>query len=128
MNGTLMSADARDAMWKGEPSLGYAALGAWSFAAPLEGCRGPVKLVERRGSVDGVQTRNIIAPDLKLALVVFTPQADYDFGEIWQAKGTSYKLASAAFCPPAAPSAALQRPVIAHVQTSGIRARRRRPG
>lgn len=98
MNGKLMTPGSREALWEGEPSLGYVALGAWSFAAPLKGCSGPVKLIERRGSVDGVQARNIIAPDLKRILVAFTPKGDFDFGEIWQGKGASYELASAAFC------------------------------
>lgn len=98
MAGKLMTPASQAALWKGEPSLGYVALGAWSFSAPLKGCAGPVKLIERRGSVDGVQARNIIAPDLKRILVVFTPKGDFDFGEIWQGKGASYELASAAFC------------------------------
>jgi CubicO group peptidase (beta-lactamase class C family) len=98
MNGKLMTRGSRETLWKGEPSLGYVALGAWSFAAPLRGCNGPVKLIERRGSVDGVQARNIIAPDLKRTLIAFTPKDDFDFGEIWQGKGASYELASAAFC------------------------------
>lgn len=100
MSGKLMSDASRRAMWAGEPSLGYAALGAWSFAAPLKGCAAPVRLVERRGSVDGVQTRNILAPDLGRAVIVFTPRADFDFGEIWQGAGASYDIASAAFCAP----------------------------
>lgn len=102
MNGLLVSKDGTAEMWKGDPALGYVALGAWSFETPLAGCEGQVKLVERRGSVDGIQMRNIIAPGKKLALVIFTDNADTEFGEIWQGKGPSYDLASAAFC--AAPS------------------------
>ena len=99
MSGRLVSKAQREVLWKGEPSLGFAALGAWSFEAPLAGCKGAVKLVERRGEVDGIQVRNILAPDLGRAVVAFTPQGDFDFGEIWQGSGTSYDLASAAFCP-----------------------------
>lgn len=98
MNGTLISDEGTAVMWTGDPALGYVALGAWAFSAPLAGCEGEVKLIERRGSVDGVQMRNIIAPEEKLALVVFTDNADVEFGEIWQGKGVSYDLASAAFC------------------------------
>jgi hypothetical protein len=98
MSGKLMSERARTEMWKGEPSLGFVALGAWSFAAPLKGCIGQIRLIERRGSVDGVQSRNVLAPDLGRALIVFTPDAEFDFGEIWEGKGASYQLASAAFC------------------------------
>lgn len=98
MKGTLVSDAGTAEMWKGDPALGYISLGAWVFAAPLAGCEGEVKLVERRGSVDGIQMRNIIAPEKKLALVVFTDNADVEFGEIRQGKGASYDLASAAFC------------------------------
>ena len=102
----LVSRAATIAMWQGEPMLGYVALGAWAFAAPLQGCRDGVRLVERRGIVGGVQARNIIAPQLGRMLVAFTDDADFDFGEIWEGKGASYRLASAAFCgtpPPAGP-------------------------
>jgi hypothetical protein len=98
MTGKLITSGSRDTLWRGEPSLGYVALGAWSFAAPLRGCTGSIKLMERRGSVDGVKARNIIAPDLKRILVAFTPKGDFDFGEIRRGKGASYELASAAFC------------------------------
>lgn len=98
MANRLVSPEGTAEMWKGDPALGYVALGAWSFEAPLTGCEGNVKLVERRGSVDGIQMRNIIAPEKHLAVVVFTDNADAEFGEIWQGKGTSYDLASAAFC------------------------------
>lgn len=98
LRGGLVSAASTQVMWAGEPRLGYVALGAWSFTAPLAGCKDPVALIERRGSVDGIQTRNLIAPDLKRILVVFTDNADFDFGEVWQGRGPTYSLASAAFC------------------------------
>ncbi len=84
--------------WQGNPKLGYVALGVWSFSAPLKGCAGSVNLVERRGEIAGVEVRNLIARDKKLALIVFADRAGLDFGEIWQGKGLTYDLASAAFC------------------------------
>jgi CubicO group peptidase (beta-lactamase class C family) len=98
LGGRLLRQPSLDAMWRGEPRLGYVALGAWEFKAPLRGCPQPVRLVERRGSVAGVQSRNIIAPELGKALVAFTAKSDYDFGEIWRGSGASHDLASAAFC------------------------------
>ncbi|WP_425999615.1 serine hydrolase domain-containing protein [Caulobacter sp. DWR1-3-2b1] len=95
---SLVSSASTDVMWKGDPAIGYAALGAWSFSAPLAGCQGAVAMVERRGAVDGVQIRNIIAPDRGRILVVFSDDAEFDFGEIWQGRGPSYVLASEAFC------------------------------
>ena len=97
---TLVSPVAYAEMWRGDPKLGYAALGAWSFSAPLRGCRGAVTLVERRGHFGGVQVRNIIAPDLGRAVVAFTNNGDLEFGEIWQGRGPTFELASAAFCGP----------------------------
>lgn len=84
--------------WKGDPHFGYVALGVWSFPAPLQGCSGAVDLVERRGEIGGVEVRNLLAPELGKALVVFADKAGLDFGKIWQGKGLSYRLASAAFC------------------------------
>ncbi|MFT3810678.1 MAG: serine hydrolase domain-containing protein [Micropepsaceae bacterium] len=98
MNGTLVSDKGTAVMWTGDPALGFAAFGALAFSAPLAGCDGEVKLIERRGSIDGVQMRNIIAPDEKLALVIFTDNADAAFGDIREGEGVSYDLASAAFC------------------------------
>ena len=85
-------------MWTGEPRLGYVALGAWSFPAPLAGCNKPVELVERRGAIGGVQVRNVLAPAIGRALIVFTNSEAVDFGEVWQGKGLSHALLSAAFC------------------------------
>lgn len=96
--GTLLTPAARDEMWRGDPKLGYAALGQWVYTVPLKGCATPQKLVERRGEIGGVQVRNVIAPERGLALIVFTDRP-FDFGEAWQGKGGSYDLFSAAFCP-----------------------------
>ena len=98
MAGKLVGEAQRKLLWQGEPSLGYVALGVWSFPATLKGCKDEVMLVERRGDVDGTQVRNIIAPALGRALVMLTPNPDFDYGEIWQGAGASYDLASAAFC------------------------------
>ncbi|MEH6675802.1 hypothetical protein [Phenylobacterium sp.] len=65
---------------------------------PLAGCAEPVRLVERRGIVDGVQTRNLLAPDLGRVLILFTPDADLEFFEIWRGEGLTHDLAAAAFC------------------------------
>ncbi len=98
LTGALVSSESAKTLWRGEPSLGYVALGAWGFTAPLAGCAEPVRRVERRGIVDGVQTRNLLAPDLGRALILLTPDADIAFGEIWQGEGLTHDLAAAAFC------------------------------
>lgn len=102
MQGRLLGPQALKTLWQGEPQLGYVALGAWSFPAQLPGCAAPVDLVERRGQIGGVQVRNLLAPALGAALIVFSNTAATDFGEIWQGQGLTYTLAGAAFCSAAA--------------------------
>jgi len=98
LDGRILAAPERATAWKGDPHFGYVALGVWSFPAPLQVCSGAVDLVERRGEIGGVEVRNLLAPELGKALVVFADKAGLDFGKIWQGKGLSYRLASAAFC------------------------------
>lgn len=99
LTGDLLPGTARAEMWDGRPELGYLALGQWSFTAPLKGCAAPVRIVERRGAIGGVQVRNFILPEQALALALFADQAEFDFGEIWQGKGFSHDMLSLAACP-----------------------------
>lgn len=101
--GSLLGAASRAVLWQGDPKLGYEALGVWSFPAQLGGCAAPVELVERRGDVGGIQVRNVIAPALGRSVVVFTNDDSVEFGEVWQGRGLSFDLLSAAFCPPLKP-------------------------
>lgn len=101
LKGVLLSQQANAEMTRGNPAAGYAALGVWSFPAQLRGCDSAVELVERRGDFAGIQTRNLLAPQLGKALVVLTNQPDFAFGELWQGSGAGFELASAAFCAPA---------------------------
>ena len=39
--GRLLGKDALAELWRGDPSLGYMALGQWAFGAPLKGCAAP---------------------------------------------------------------------------------------
>jgi CubicO group peptidase (beta-lactamase class C family) len=98
--GTLLPPAQLAEMWNGQPDLGYIALGQWVFEARLKDCAQPVRLVERRGSIGGVQVRNFIAPDRGVAIVVFADQAegDFEFGEIWQGSGFSHDLLNTALC------------------------------
>lgn len=99
MNGRLVSAASRATLWSGNAKLGYEALGVWSFPAPIKGCVKPVDLIERRGDFGGTQVRNVIAPALGRALIVFINDDAVDFGEVWQGKGLPHDLLAAAFCP-----------------------------
>ncbi len=99
MSGRLSSPSSRAIAWKGDPQLGFMALGVWSYPARLSNCSTPVQLIERRGDFAGTQVRNVIAPELGRAVVLFTNDAARDFGEVWQGKGLTFDLLSAAFCP-----------------------------
>jgi CubicO group peptidase (beta-lactamase class C family) len=96
----LVSPAATAEMWRGDPRLGYAALGAWAFSATLPGCSRAVSLIERRGAILGVQVRNFIAPELGRAVIVFANDAGVAFGEVWQGRGLSHALLAAALCEP----------------------------
>lgn len=98
MDGRLLSEASRAELWRGEPARGYVALGAWSFPAPLNGCDGAIDLIERRGSLSGIEVRSLMAPALNRSLIMYSNQGDPGYGEIWMGEGLSYELASLAFC------------------------------
>lgn len=98
LRGELMPIAERAVFWKGEPKLGYAALGVWSFPASLKSCKEPVELIERRGAIGGIQVRNFLVPSKSRAVVVFTNHGNWEFGEVWQGKGFSHDLLDAVLC------------------------------
>lgn len=98
LTGKLVSPAARAEMWKGDPKLGYMGLAQWAFDAPLKGCAKPVRLIERRGGIGRFQVRNILIPERDMTVILFTANADQEFGEIWQGKGLSHDLLAAAVC------------------------------
>ena len=104
IEGRLISAASLDAMLTGDPAMGYAALSVWSWAPELGACIGKTRLVERYGEIGGVQVRNFLLPDLKLALAIYSNDHRTTFGEVWQGQGLSIDLIRAAACgaPPAA--------------------------
>lgn len=100
VKGKLLKPAQLKELWDGQPQLGFIALGQWVFDASLKDCAKPVKVVERRGSIGGVQVRNFIFPERQEALAIFTDksESDFDFGEIWQGKGFSHDILNAALC------------------------------
>lgn len=98
MKGKLLTDAARAEMWDGQPKLGGIALGQWSYTVPIKGCANPMRIVERRGQIGGVQLRNIILPEWDAVVIAFADHDSVDFGEIWQGKGVSHDLIAAAFC------------------------------
>jgi D-alanyl-D-alanine carboxypeptidase len=98
LQGELLPKAQMAMLWDGQADLGFIALGQWVFEAPLQGCEKPVRIVERRGAIGGVQVRNFIVPEAKAAVAAFSDRDNFDFGEIWQGSGFSYDMLSAAIC------------------------------
>lgn len=100
MTGRLMPDAIRAEMWRGDPALGYQAVGQWVFPATLKGCAGPVTVVQRDGSIGGVQTRNYIVPDKDVVVIAFTNRSedDFAFGNLWEGRGFAHDLLSAVAC------------------------------
>ena len=100
LGGKLLPETAREEMWDGVPELGYTALGQWESVVPLAGCDEPVRIIERRGAIEGYQARNFIIPERGIALAALIGQSEgvFDFGEPWSREGMSYDLLSAAVC------------------------------
>jgi CubicO group peptidase (beta-lactamase class C family) len=99
LDGRLLPATAKAEMWRGDPALGYAALGQWSFPAELAKCPAVVPVVERRGAIGNVQVRHLILPSSNSVVVMITDNGSFDFGEIWQGKGPSHDVLNALVCP-----------------------------
>ena len=100
MQGKLIGTKERDEMWRGEPTLGYTALGQWESVLPLEGCREPVRIIERRGSIGAFEARNFILPEQQIAIAIMVEQTkqDLDFGEPWTKSGFRYDVLSVVAC------------------------------
>lgn len=98
LDGELLGDQARAELWDGDPALGYMALGQWVFDAPISGCDGTVRIVERRGGIGKYQIRNIILPDQNIVLALVTGEAGFEFGEIWTGVGPMHDVLSAIAC------------------------------
>lgn len=98
MTGKLLPKAQRDEMWDGKPELGFIALGQWVFEASLKSCAKPVRIIERRGAIGGVQVRNFILPDADMVVIAFTNRGEFEFGEIWQGSGFAHDLLDTAVC------------------------------
>lgn len=102
MTSKLIPDPQRALMWTGDPKLGFAAFGQWAFSSPIKGCGPkPIRFIERRGAIGGVVLRNIIMPELDTVVIMTSNRAEADalFGEIWQQRGLSHDVLSAAICP-----------------------------
>jgi CubicO group peptidase (beta-lactamase class C family) len=98
LDGRLISEASRAEMWKAGPETGYGGLSVWVYTVNLTACGIETRAIERQGAIGGVQVRNMILPDLDVALVIWTDQAMLDMGEVWMGEGLTVDLLSAAVC------------------------------
>lgn len=95
LSGALLPDDARGVMWRNGEAFGQT-----SFGASLRGCAAPVTVVERRGALFDFQVRNVLVPELGLAMVLMTNQGRdrLDLGDIAQGRGVVHDALAAAAC------------------------------
>ncbi|MCB2088392.1 MAG: serine hydrolase [Sphingomonadaceae bacterium] len=98
MQGRLLGEEAQAEMWRGDPQLGFMALGQWVYDAPLNGCKAPQRIVERRGGIGAFQALHVILPDQGRALILLGRAPETDFGTIWAGQGLAYDLLSDLAC------------------------------
>ncbi len=101
----LLSKPVAATMGSGNPRLGNAALGGWSYMAKPKQCAEPVGVFERRSEIGGVRAVNLLVPARQLALVAFSNTANTDWGQLSQGSGLLHDLLDAALCAPDAPVA-----------------------
>ncbi|MEM6494232.1 MAG: serine hydrolase domain-containing protein [Pseudomonadota bacterium] len=90
---------AKAEFWKGDPKLGYMALGHWVFTVQPEQCDAPVLVSQRKGEIGRYQLENIMLPELKRSMVFATTQAGaFEFGEIWTQQGFLYEAVGTLAC------------------------------
>ena len=98
LRGDLVPAAQREQMWTAERSNGFLNAFQWTYPAPLKGCAGPVKIVERQGLVGGIELRNWLLPETRRALILFSRKRPTDLGDPWEGKGFAFDLLSAVAC------------------------------
>ncbi len=99
MSGQLLREETTLKMFtSGDPGIGYVALGAWGYEATPAGCEQPLRLVERRGDIEGVKVLTVLDIDHDRSFAIFSNRAETDWGWIWASQGISAELASAVFC------------------------------
>lgn len=96
-NNKIIKEKSFSEMTKGNPEFGFAALGMWSYPMNFAKCNKTVDLVERRGEIGNVRILNLIAPNEKKALILYSTKSE-DFGQLWQAEGTAFEAAQSIIC------------------------------
>lgn len=100
LDGQLLSAASREAMWTSSADNGFLNFFQWTYPAPLAGCPGPVRIVERQGLVGGIENRNWLLPESGRVLILLSRKRPTELGDPWQGKGFAFDLLSTVACRP----------------------------
>ena len=98
LGGRLLPAATRAQMWTADAGNGFLAFFQWSYPAPLRGCVGPVRIVERQGLVGGIELRNYLLPESGRGLILFSRRRPTNIGDPWEGNGFAFDLLSAVAC------------------------------
>jgi CubicO group peptidase (beta-lactamase class C family) len=98
LNGKLVSAAQREAMWQSTPENGFYGFFQWIYPAPLAGCDKPVRIVERQGLIGGIELRNYLLPETGRGLILFSRKRPTNLGDPWEGKGLAFDLLSSVAC------------------------------
>ena len=100
LDGKLVPAAQMGPMWTASIDNGFYNDFQWVYPAPLKGCSGPVKIVERQGLVGGIELRNWLLPESGRALILFSRKRPTNLGDPYEGKGFAFDLLSAVACRP----------------------------
>ncbi|GAB2508846.1 serine hydrolase domain-containing protein [Lysobacter humi (ex Lee et al. 2017)] len=98
LDGRLLSPASRKAMWTTRRANGFLDFFQWTYPAPLAGCAGPVRIVERQGLVGGIENRNWLLPDSGRILILLSRKRPTNLGDPWEGKGFAFDLLSTVAC------------------------------
>lgn len=98
LQGRLVPKQQLEQMWTASASNGFLNAFQWAYPAPLKGCAGPVRIVERQGLVGGIELRNYLLPETGRGLIMFSRKRPTELGDPWEGKGFAFDLLSAVAC------------------------------
>jgi D-alanyl-D-alanine carboxypeptidase len=78
--------------------LGQEAYGFGQYDTGLDGCKGDVRVVERRGAGYGLTLLNLMVPDSDTVVVAISDEKGVSFGDVWDDESLAHRLLSRVAC------------------------------
>jgi D-alanyl-D-alanine carboxypeptidase len=98
LRGQLLATAGQEMMWNSSRDNGFYGFLQWIYPAPLTGCAGPVRIVERQGLIGGIEHRNYLLPETGRVLILFSRSRPTNLGDPWEGRGLAFDLLSAVAC------------------------------